>query len=185
MAPISTTFVRIVFSLVCSTSLYPIELVTELSCLLFDISDFCLYHSFTTAWYLDKLIIMSTCPICMFLTDVMLKAMLYWQLLMLKRLSSDVMHLPATCIVSLSIYSGTLINMSSTCQVYFPISLALMNVRESHVKSVDWTISSDVGFSRIYLNGKACAHILELFKPMSSKHEHTTLQGHYSTFSGY
>ena len=37
-APISRTFVRIVFSLVCSTSSYPIELVTELSCLLFDIS---------------------------------------------------------------------------------------------------------------------------------------------------
>ena len=43
------TFVRIVFSLVCSTSSYPIELVTELSCLLFDISDFCLHPSFTTA----------------------------------------------------------------------------------------------------------------------------------------
>ena len=46
------TFVRIVFSLVCSTSSYPIELVTELSCLLFDISDFCLPHSFTTAHFL-------------------------------------------------------------------------------------------------------------------------------------
>ena len=51
VAHISTTFVRLVFSLVCTTSSYPIEFVTELSCLLFYISDFCLYHSFTTAHF--------------------------------------------------------------------------------------------------------------------------------------
>ena len=39
-------FVRIVFSLACSTSSYHIELVTEMSCLLFYISDFCLHYSF-------------------------------------------------------------------------------------------------------------------------------------------
>jgi len=50
-AHISTTFVRIVFSLVCSTSSYPIELITELSCLLIYISDFCLYHNFTTSHF--------------------------------------------------------------------------------------------------------------------------------------
>ena len=44
---ISTTLVRMVFSSVCSTWSYSIELVTDLcwSCLLFLISDFCLYHS--------------------------------------------------------------------------------------------------------------------------------------------
>ena len=41
------------FSQVCFTSSYPIELVTEISCLLFDISDFCLHHSFTTAHFLN------------------------------------------------------------------------------------------------------------------------------------
>ena len=51
VAHISITFVRIVFSLVCSISSYSIELVTELSCLLFYISDFCLHHSFTTAHF--------------------------------------------------------------------------------------------------------------------------------------
>ena len=40
------------FSQVCFTSSYPIELVTEISCLLFDISDFCLHQSFTTAHFL-------------------------------------------------------------------------------------------------------------------------------------
>ena len=48
---ISTTFFQD-FTLVCFTSSYPIELVTEISCLLFDISDFCLHHSFTTAHFL-------------------------------------------------------------------------------------------------------------------------------------
>jgi len=43
VAHISTIFVRINFSLVCSTSSYSIELVTELSCLLFYISGFCLH----------------------------------------------------------------------------------------------------------------------------------------------
>ena len=49
VAHISTTFVRIVFSLV--TSSYYLELVTELSCLLFYISYFCLHHSFTTTYF--------------------------------------------------------------------------------------------------------------------------------------
>ena len=51
VAHISTTFVRIVFSLVCYTSSYYLELVTELSCLLFYISYFCLHHSFTTTYF--------------------------------------------------------------------------------------------------------------------------------------
>jgi len=51
VAHIATIVDRIVFSLVCSTPSYSIELVIELSCLLFYISDFCLHHSFTTAHF--------------------------------------------------------------------------------------------------------------------------------------
>ena len=47
VAHISTTFVRIV----CSTSSYYIELVTERVCLFFYMSDFCLHHSFTTTHF--------------------------------------------------------------------------------------------------------------------------------------
>ena len=49
VAHISITFVGMIFFLVCSPSSYSIELVTELSCLLVYISDFFLYHCFTTA----------------------------------------------------------------------------------------------------------------------------------------
>ena len=51
VAHIAITFVGIVFSLGCSTSSYSIELVTELSCLLFYISTFLIFACFTTAHF--------------------------------------------------------------------------------------------------------------------------------------